>query len=460
MARDPSLQFLGAAGTVTGSRFLLRASGHAYLFDCGIFQGDDALEQEDWKPFPIAPRSLDAVILTHAHIDHTGYLPRLCASGFDGPAYATPATIDLLGLLLPDSGYLQEEQAAYANKKGFARHMPAMPLYTEKDAELALRQLRPIPYRDWTRIDDTLSLRLRPAGHILGSAVVEARVAGRTIVFSGDLGRYAQDVMRDPETPPAADILLLESTYGDRAHDPERPEVGLLRAIRHIEKRRGVLVIPSFAVGRAQHILYYLRKLQNEGELGDIPIYVDSPMSVDATGLYCEHGREPNLRIDLTMDPDCPIQCRNTTFVRKAEASRSLNARHGPMIIISANGMCTGGRIRHHLKHRLPDERNAILFVGYQARGTLGQRLRDGAREVRIHGEEIPVRARTFRVEGLSGHADQDELLRWARGFETPPRTTYLVHGEPDARSTLARRLTQELGWNVREPQVRDEISL
>lgn len=460
MPREPSLQFLGAAGTVTGSKYLLRARGRSYLVDCGIFQGDDALEQEDWRPFPVAPRGIDAVILTHAHIDHSGYLPRLVASGYEGPVYATAATIDLLGLLLPDSGRLQEEQAAYANKKGYARHLPARPLYTERDAEAALRQLRPLPYDDWTRIDEALRVRLSPAGHILGSAIVEADVEDRRVVFSGDVGRYDQDVMRDPVTPPRADVLLVESTYGDRLHDPEPAEVGLERAIRHIVKERGVLVIPSFAVGRAQHILYYLRKLQDAGRIEGVPIFLDSPMSVDATEIYTRHGTEPNLRIDLGLDDDCPIRCRGMHFVRQAHASKALNDRHGPAIIVSANGMCTGGRIRHHLKHRLPDRRNAILFVGYQAHGTLGQRLRDGARSVRIHGEHVPVEARIFRLEGLSGHADQEELMRWLGGFEEAPERTYLVHGEPDARSALARLIERELGWNTREPQLHDDVSL
>lgn len=455
------LRFLGAAGTVTGSRYLLRTHDHAYLFDCGIFQGDDALEQEDWKPFPIPPDEIDAVILTHAHIDHSGYLPRLAAHGYRGPVYATPATMDLLGLLLPDSGHLQEEQAAYANKKGYARHLPAKPLYTMDDAALALRQLRPLAYHAWMRIDSELGVRLWPAGHLLGSASIEARIEERTIVFSGDVGRYGQEVMRDPQTPPDADVLLVESTYGDRLHGDDAPEAGLERAIRHVEEGEGVLVIPSFAVGRAQHIMYYIRKLQDAGRVGPIPVYLDSPMSVDATELYCRHGDEPNLRIDLRMGPkDCPIRCHDARFVRSAQESRSLNKRRGPAIIISANGMCTGGRIRHHLKNRLPDERNAVVFVGYQARGTLGQRLRDRAREVRIHGESVPVRARIFELEGLSGHADQGELLRWMRGFEREPGATYLVHGEPEARGALARRVREELRWMPRQPELGDEVDV
>lgn len=455
------LRFLGAAGTVTGSKYLLHGDGRRYLIDCGIFQGDDALEQEDWKPFPIPPGDLDAVLLTHAHIDHTGYLPRLVANGYQRPVYATPATIDLLTLLLPDSGRLQEEQAHYANKKGFARHLPAKPLYTEKDAEAALRLLRPIEYRTWNRIGHELDVRPWPAGHILGSAVLEARLGTKTIVFSGDVGRYDQDVMRDPMTPPHADILLVESTYGDRLHSRETPGTSLERAIQHVVRHDGVLVIPSFAVGRAQHIMYYIRKLQEAGRMPRMPVFLDSPMSVDATDIYCKHGDEPNLRISLSMGPkDCPIRCHDTRFVRKSHESKALNTRRGPMIVISANGMCTGGRIRHHLKHRLPDERNAILFVGYQAHGTLGQRLREGADEVRIHGQTIPVRARTFRLEGLSGHADQDELLRWLHGFRTPPGVTYLVHGEPEARDALARRITSELGWATHRPFIHEEVAV
>ena len=458
----PTLEFLGAAGTVTGSKFLLRSGGKAYLVDCGLFQGDDALEQEDWKPFPVPPGDISAVLLTHAHIDHTGYVPRLVAQGYRGSVHASAATNDLLSLLLPDSGHLQEEQASYANKKGYARHLPAKPLYTERDAELALRHLRALPFHEWTRIDADLSVRLWPAGHILGSATLEARLDGRTLVFSGDVGRYDQEVMRDPQTPPRADVLLMESTYGDRLHGSEPPEEGLERAIRHVVRTGGVLVIPSFAVGRAQHILYYIRKLQDQGRVKDVPVFLDSPMSADATDIYCKHGDEHNLRVDLLMDEaQCPLRCRDARFVRRADESKALNARKGPAIVVSANGMCTGGRIRHHLKHRLPDPRSAVLFVGYQARGTLGHRIRGGAREVRIHGQTVPVNAKVFTLEGLSGHADQAELLRWLGGFEEEPGVTYLVHGEDDARHALAQRIEDDLGWRrVREPKLHERVVL
>lgn len=451
---ESTLTFLGAAGTVTGSKHLVRHAGRAYLLDAGLHQGPDELEQLDWQPFPLAMRDLDAVVLSHAHIDHTGYLPRLVQQGYDGPAYATPATISLLKLLLPDSAHIQEEQADYANRKGYARHKPAKPLYTSEDADRALALLRPVPFGEPLALDQHATLTYRRAGHLLGSATVQLDLHdGRdaiTVAFSGDLGRYAQEVMQDPEPIPHADHLILESTYGDSFHPRGTIETTLARAVDHVTRARGALIIPSFAVGRTQLVLYYLRKLEDAQRIPRLPVFVDSPMASDATDIYCQNGSETNLRIELLMDDErCPLRCPDTSFVRKSEESKRLNARHGPFVVISANGMCTAGRILHHLKNRLPDARNAVLFVGYQGEGTRGRRLVEGARHIHMHGQEVPVRAAIYRLDGLSGHADQGELLRWCEQFSEPPRATHLVHGEPPASHALARALGEKLGWRA-----------
>lgn len=464
-AASATLTPLGAAGTVTGSRYWLRSGQRNYLVDCGVFQGPDELEQLDWAPMPIAPRDLDAVILTHAHIDHTGYLPRLVADGFRGSVYATPATIALLRILLPDSAHIQEEQARYANKVGYARHLPARPLYTGEDAERALDRLRAIPFHERRALDETLEVTYRPAGHLLGSATAQLDVRAPDgdvrVVFSGDLGRYGQEVMRDPEAARAADYLVVESTYGDALHSPTPPEDILAEAVQHACAHRGALIVPSFAVGRAQHVLYYLRKLRDAGRIDDVPIFVDSPMTRDATDIYCSFGDELNLRPDVLSDDDsCALRAPGTRFVASVEESKKLNTRAGPLVVISANGMCTAGRIVHHLKHRLPDDRNVVLFVGYQGHGTRGRRLVDGARVVRIHGEEVDVRARIMVADGLSSHADRDELLRWMGGFERPPRLTLVTHGELEVSEAFAQTIRDRLGWRARVPRRLDEIRL
>ncbi|MHB8605859.1 MAG: MBL fold metallo-hydrolase RNA specificity domain-containing protein [Thermoplasmatota archaeon] len=461
----PRLTFLGAAGTVTGSKYAVRAEGREYLVECGLFQGADELEQRDWRPLGVSPKRLSAVLLTHAHLDHSGYLPRLVADGFSGPVYATSATIDLLHILLPDAGRLQEEQAAYANKTGYARHRPARPLYTERDAERALRLLRPLRFGEPNAIDKTLTVTPRAAGHLLGSATFACTLAsahGDTrLVFSGDVGRYGQEVMNDPEPVRAADALVLEATYGDRSHPTTSPRDALRDALRHILSTRGALVIPSFAVGRAQHVLYHLRELQDEGGLDEVPIYLDSPMAIDATDTYCAHAADPNLRIRLSKsDASCPLHAKNLTLVRSSEASRRLNGARGPLVIISANGMCTGGRILHHLKRRLPDPANAVVFVGYQARGTRGRLILERPREIRIHGEVVPLRARIFDLEGMSGHADQTELLRWAGGFEAPPHRTFLVHGEAEGLRALEAAIVSRLHWAVKIPRLDEAVDL
>jgi len=452
-----NLAFLGATGTVTGSRFLLRVGRRRYLVDCGSFQGGRRLKEKNWEPFPQPADQVDAVLLTHAHIDHTGYLPRLVKQGFRGPVYATKATCALLEIMLRDSAYLQEQDAAYANKQGYSHHKPALPLYTAADAEQALELLRPVPFSRPIALED-VTATWRPAGHILGSATLEAAVKTKAgvhrVVFSGDLGRYDGELMNHPETVTAAKTLLVESTYGNRLHSEGSIEDSLVELFRFIVEGRGVLLVPSFAVGRTQQVLYYVRKLQDQGRIADLPVYVDSPMAVNVSHVYCWFGDDHNLEVNLLMDDHtCPLRCRDTHFVQDVEESKALNTMPGPAVILSASGMCTGGRILHHLKWRLPHARNAVLFVGYQAQGTRGRRLRDGAKRVRIHGEDVPVRARIASVDALSAHADRDELLRWLKGFDPPPQRTFIIHGEPEASEALAEAV-REWGWQVTVPQL------
>ncbi len=425
----PTLDFLGATGTVTGSRFLLRVNGKRYLVDCGLFQGGRKIKAKNWEPFPVPPEDIDAILLTHAHIDHTGYLPRLVRQGYRGPVYATEATCALLEIMLPDAGYLQEQDAAYANKKGYSRHKPALPLYTVADAEQALGLLNPLSFDQPLALDD-VTVTWRPAGHILGSAILEVEADGQKLVFSGDLGRYDGQVMQPPARVEQADVLLVESTYGNRLHADEPIQDVLAGVLKEVIRQGGVLLIPAFTVGRTQQLLYHVRQLQDQGRVpADLPVFIDSPMAVEASHIYCRFGDDHNLDINLLMDEQtCPLRCQKTHFVRDVAASKALNIMPGPAMILSASGMCTGGRILHHLKWRLPDQRNVVLFVGYQAEGTRGRRLLEGAERVRIHGENIPVRARIVQAHALSGHADRDEILRWLSGFNQPPRQTFIVH--------------------------------
>lgn len=450
------LQFLGAAGTVTGSRFLLRANGRHYLVDCGLFQGGRQLKERNWKPFPISPERVDAALLTHAHIDHTGYLPRLMQQGFHGRVLATEATCALLDILLPDSAYLHEQDALYANKKGYGRHQPALPLYTTADAAQTLRCLQPVRFHHPLTLDGGVTATWRPAGHLLGSAtlelVVNSGAGSHRILFSGDLGRYDDEIMKPPDAVATADTLVVESTYGGRYHSDDDIAATLAEVVLYVVDREGVLLIPAFAVGRTQQVLYHLRRLQDAGQAPAIPIFIDSPMAVDASYIYCRFGDDHNLDVNLLMDNrTCPLHCPETHFVRDVEESKQLNTRPGPAIIISASGMCTGGRIKHHLKQRLPDPRNVVLFVGYQAEGTRGRWLLNGAKSIRIHGEEFPVRARIASLHALSGHAGHDELLRWLGGFERPPQHTFIVHGEPAASQALQTDL-ERWGWQATLP--------
>jgi metallo-beta-lactamase family protein len=448
-----SLQFLGAAGGVTGSKYLFSRGDDQVLIDCGLFQGLKELRQRNWAPVPIDLERLRAVILTHAHIDHSGYLPRLVSKGYKGPVFATPATCDLLGVMLPDAAYLQEEEARYANRKGYSRHTPALPLYRVEDAELSLTLLRPTRIGESVEVAEGVFLEFGRVGHILGagSARLSFKSNGhvRTLVDSGDLGRYDRPILKDPEPAGGADWLLIESTYGNRSHAKDS-ESELRELIRATIARRGCLIIPAFAVGRTQELIYIIRKMEDDGEIPVIPVHVDSPMGLEATEIYCRHTDEHDLEMQqLQSREHCPISSRNMVVHKTPEQSKSINQAKGPMVIISASGMATGGRVLHHLKQRLPDPNTTVLFAGYQAAGTRGRSLQDGATEIKLLGEVVAVRARVHVLDGFSAHADQGEILRWLSTFKKPPRTTYIVHGEPPAAGGLADAIRDRLKWKV-----------
>jgi metallo-beta-lactamase family protein len=458
----PSIQFLGAAGTVTGSRFLLEHDGRRVLVDCGLFQGEKALRLRNWEPSPVPPSTIDAVVLTHAHIDHTGGLPRLVREGFEGPVYCTAGTRDLLGLLLPDSAHLQEEEARYANQKAYSRHHPALPLYTAEDARRTLNLLETFGYGRPREILPGIRLTFGRAGHIIGSATCtfDLTSARQQVVFTGDLGRYDAPILRDPEPVPFASTLVIECTYGGRDHGPTQPQEALAGAVQGAVKKGGMMVIPAFAVGRTQEILFHLRALEEAGRVPALDVYVDSPMACDATPIYLVHAEDHDEEMGRQVrEGRHPMTPRRTHFVNSVQDSRRLNDLEGPGIIISASGMATGGRVLHHLKHRLPDARNTILFVGYQSPGTRGRRMLDGEPEIKIHGEMVPVRAELRAVSGFSAHADSAGLLRWIQGIRSPPRNTLLVHGEPMALQAMKLKL-EERGWNAHAPAHNDLVSL
>lgn len=452
MIESPSLQFLGAAGTVTGSKYLIGVGARRILLDCGLFQGLKELRLRNWRPAPFQATDVDAVVLTHAHIDHSGYLPLLARNGFRGPVYCTSGTAELLGLLLVDSAHLQEEDAERANRRGYTKHKPALPLYTTADAEAALKLIQARSYETPFQVTDGVAATLRRAGHILGSATVELQLGEANplcLVSSGDLGRWGRPILRDPEPVSEADVLLVESTYGDRVHDADVEEP-LVRIVQEVAARGGVLVVPAFAVGRTQELVWRLRLLEDAGRIPELPVYLDSPMAIDVTEIYCRHPEDHNLDMKELMDEKrCPLRSKQIHFARTPDESKTLNRIAGPAIIISASGMATGGRILHHLKQRLPDVRTMVLLVGYQAAGTRGRSLQDGAKHVRIHGADVPVRARIETLHGLSAHADRNEILRWLSEFRKAPRQTYIVHGEPKAAEGLAEIIQNRLGWPV-----------
>ncbi len=461
---EPSLAFLGATGTVTGSRFLISTNGRKYLVDCGLFQGHRSLEERNWDPFHVSVNQIDGILITHTHVDHTGYLPRLVREGYRGPIFATSSTIELMKIVLPDSGHLQEQEAEYANKKGYSRFKPALPLYTVADVGATLRLLRPLQFHSPLFLEG-LKATWRPAGHILGSGIIEVELTSTMkpikIVFSGDLGRYDGQIMKPPSLIQEADYLLVESTYGDRLHNEEPVEDVLVPIIHDVIKKRGILLIPAFAIGRTEKILYHIRKLEDQKLIPILPVYVDSPMAIETSQIYHQYDEEHNLDPNLLKDEEeSPLRTHRTTFVREVDGSKSLNSMPGPAIIVSASGMCNGGRIVHHLKWRLPDKRNTILFVGFQADGTRGRLLQEGAKELNIHGEKVHVKAAIKSIDALSGHGDWKDILRWLGGFQKPPKKTFIVHGEPRASLAMQDHIQETLRWKATIPEQDEWIGL
>jgi metallo-beta-lactamase family protein len=458
------LTFLGAAGCVTGSKYLVEANGKRLLVDCGLFQGTRELRERNWAALPESAAAIDWVALTHAHLDHTGWLPRLVQQGFKGPIYSNAATRELCGILLPDSGHIQEEDAEHAEFKGYSRHKPALPLYTEEDARQVLTRFKEIPRTGVFAISPELSVRQHDAGHILGSASLELTITegGRktVVLFSGDIGRYDQPILNDPEPPPPADILLCETTYGDRDHPSDPTYEELVGVVNRVSKRGGVMVLPAFAVGRTQQLMYVLRQLEDAGRIPQLPVYVDSPMAINVTSLYLNHHEDHDLQFNKEEAAGDPLNMRTVHMTRTPDESKKINDVHTPCIIISASGMATGGRVLHHLLQRLPDPKNAILLAGFQAEGTLGRALLDGAKTVRIYGQDVLVGAEIVDLKQFSAHAGQSELLRWVSGFAKPPRQTFLVHGEPVAATAFRKALTARPGWLATVAQYRQTVDL
>ena len=462
----PKITFLGAAHTVTGSKYLVEAEGKKLLVDCGLFEGTKELRQRNWNKLPVDPASIDWVMLTHAHIDHTGYLPRLVRDGYHGPIYSNAATHELCALLLPDSAHLQEEDAAYAARKGYSSHKPPLPLYTVEESKTALDQFRVISRMESFRISPQFSVRPHDAGHILGSSWLELTITENgkqtVVVFSGDVGRYDQPILKDPESPTAADYLLCESTYGDRDHPTGSVEDELADIVNRTAKRGGAVVIPSFAVGRTQTLMYYLRKLEEKQRIPHLPVFVDSPMAINVTGLYMSHHEDHDAEFNVLENTGShdPLNCHEVHMTRTVEDSKKINDVVSPCIIISASGMITGGRVLHHLAKRLPDSRSAVLLVGYQAEGSGGRALLDGAKYLRIHGEEVPVRAEIVEIAQLSAHAGKSELLRWLSKFQAPPKQTFLVHGEPVALESFRTTIAEQFHWPVTIPDYLQTVEL
>jgi metallo-beta-lactamase family protein len=459
-----SLQFLGAAGGVTGSKYLFSNNSDQVLIDCGLFQGLKELRLRNWAPLPLDLARLRSVVLTHAHIDHSGYLPRVVAKGFRGPVYATPGTCDLLGVMLPDAAHLHEEEARYANRKGYSKHTPALPLYTIEDAEAALKLLRPVRVGAQIEVAKGVQLDFGRVGHILGagSARFAFAVNGqkKVLLDSGDLGRYGRPILKDPEPGVAADWLLIESTYGNRIH-PKESEAELRAVIKETAEQRRCLIIPAFAIGRTQELVYTIRKMEDAGEIPAIPVYVDSPMGIEATEIYLRHTEEHDFEMaQLSNHERSPLRSRRMVVAKTPEQSKAINGMKGPLIIISASGMATGGRVLHHLKHRLPNPDTTVLLAGYQAEGTRGRTLQDGAKEIKMLGEVIAVRAKVKVLDGFSAHADQGEILRWLGTFPKAPKLTYIVHGEPAGAQALAGLIRERLKWNVEIAKYQQKVSL
>lgn len=484
------LQFLGAAGTVTGSKHLINTSdnsggtqGFQLLIDCGLFQGKKEWRLRNWQEMPVPAREIDAVVLTHAHLDHSGYIPRLVREGFNGPIYATPPTIDLCSVLLPDSGHLQEEEAHFHNKKGTSKHRPALPLYTFREAEDSLKLFKPAQFGEMTTLSDELSFRFVHAGHILGSAMVEVFLARNGIkhkfLFTGDIGRVplpcpppessgrvadstpGRVVQEGPERGEDAELLVMESTYGRRAHPHEDVQPELAEIIRDTVHRGGSVIVPAFAVERTQKFLFVLKELMESGQIPRIPVFIDSPMAIQAVEIFMKYSGEFNQDArPLVNKYGSPLKWEGFQFALKQEESRKINEVHYPCIIVSSSGMATGGRVLHHLMQRLPDPRNQVIFIGFQSPGTRGEIIKDGAKSVRIFSQEVPIRAQIATLEQFSDHADTEELLCWLESFRKQPETTFLVHGEPEAASLLQQSISSRLGWNVSIAQWMQKVAL
>jgi metallo-beta-lactamase family protein len=456
----PSLTFLGAAGTVTGSKHLLDTGSHRVLVDCGLFQGLKELRERNWQPLPIAANAIDAVVLTHAHLDHCGYLPRLVSEGFKGRVFCTAGTRDLCSLVLPDSAHIQEEDARDANRHGYTKHHPALPLYTANDAARALAQLQPVGYNRPIPVVPGVDVEFINAGHLLGSAYARVTFGNKTILFGGDLGRFGRPVLPDPVPIDRADILLVESTYGDRLHDPDDQGRQLETIVNAAVQRSGKLIVPSFAIGRVEEVVYWLKRLEDEKRVPVLPVYVDSPMAAQAMQFYAQRADE--------LDPDmqkrergvCIFCTSRMTTVSSVQQSIDLVASRQPAIVIASSGMATGGRVLYHLTAGLPNPRNTVMFVGYQAAGTRGRSLIDGAKTVRIKGRDIPVEATIEHVDSMSAHADAGEILRWLSGFTAAPTMTYLVHGEPVALEALRGRVAQEKQWPAHIAEYQETVEI
>lgn len=451
-----NLSFLGAAGTVTGSKYLLEHGGRRMLVDCGLFQGYKQLRLMNWEPMPFDPREVDAVLLTHAHLDHSGALPLLVKQGFRGPVLATPSTIALCGLLLPDSGRLQEEDAAYLNRHHLSKHEPALALYTEEDALRTMKRFEALPFDQPADVLPGITATLRPAGHILGAASVELVVDGTTVLFSGDIGRGDDPVMRSPAPIRRADHVVVESTYGDRLHEPPAEAEALLgEVISRTAARGGMVVIPSFAVGRAQALLLLMHRLKQRGAVPDLPIFLDSPMAVDTTEIYRRHHDEHRMSAE-----ECSGMFHAARMVRSTEESKALARVSYPSVIISASGMATGGRVLHHLKNLAPDRRNTIVLAGFQAGGTRGDRLQKGERSLRIHGEDVRVRAEVVSLPGMSAHADANQLVQWLGTAPAAPASVFITHGEPGPADALRQRIERQLHWPACVPRLGQTVKI
>lgn len=464
-----TITFYGGAGTVTGSKYLLEHNGKRILVDCGLFQGLPELRQRNWDPPPFDPATIDAVVLTHAHIDHTGYLPKLVKLGYPGEVITSKATADLLRILLPDSARLQEEEADYRNRHQLTSHTPALPLYDETDARAALERLHTVP-NDGAAIDiaEGVKAHFLIAGHIIGASLVlveleNARPDGSAIrfLFSGDLGHYDQPILRDPTPPPACDYMTCESTYGDRTHGDESPADELARIINAAVARRGPILIPAFAVGRTQEVLYVIRDLEEQGRIPVLPVIVDSPMAAQATQVYNRFREEQDEEYTAILAKKRhPLRTTSMTTASSREESKRINNMHGSRIIISASGMMTGGRVLHHAIRILPDENATVVFVGFQAAGTTGRRIQDGEREVKIMKNWVPVKCHVEKVEGFSAHADYQGVLRWLSGLQAAPKTIFLTHGEPEGAQAMAEHIKQKFGWNTMIPEYGQTVEL